>query len=107
MKTPRPALPIAVVALCLSGSVAFAAGVVDTGKVVAELWCSSCHLVGPEQISTVSGAAPSFGSIADRSEEQIDALAGFLADPHPPMPDLSLTRQEILDLLAYIASLKQ
>jgi hypothetical protein len=34
------------------------------------------------------------------------ALEGFLADPHPVMPDMSLTRQEIKDLVAYIGSLK-
>jgi hypothetical protein len=50
--------------------------------------------------------APTFQSIAERSPEAIDALRAFLMDPHPPMPDLSLTRQEIRDLLSYIDSLR-
>jgi len=33
-------------------------------------------------------------------------LAAFLANPHPPMPNLSLSRRDIQDLLAYIATLK-
>lgn len=51
--------------------------------------------------------APTFRSIAEGSPESIDALAAFLMDPHPPMPDFSLTREEIRDLLAYIASLRE
>jgi len=27
-------------------------------------------------------------------------------DPHPKMPDMSLTREEIADLVAYIGTLK-
>ena len=34
-----------------------------------------------------------------------DTLRAFLTEPHRPMPDLSLSRQEILDLTAYIQSL--
>ena len=32
-------------------------------------------------------------------------VAMFLLDPHPKMPDMSLTRSEAADLAAYIASL--
>jgi mono/diheme cytochrome c family protein len=77
-----------------------------TGKAVAERWCSSCHLVSMEQ-SAASADVPSFQSIAERYGSDISALEGFLADPHPPMPQLSLTRDEIRDLLAYIASLSE
>jgi mono/diheme cytochrome c family protein len=77
----------------------------DTGRAIAERWCSSCHLVGPDQTSAVADV-PSFMSIAQRSDSELDALEGFLADPHPPMPDMSLTRNEIRDLLAYIRSLR-
>ena len=86
-------------------SVAVAAGDPVAGKALAENWCKSCHLVGPEQTSAVTEAPP-FATIAAHYQNQIEALAAFLADPHPPMPNLSLTRQEIQDLLAYIASLK-
>jgi hypothetical protein len=33
-------------------------------------------------------------------------IEGFLIDPHPAMPDMSLTRQEIRDIIAYFATLK-
>ncbi|MGH6925993.1 MAG: c-type cytochrome [Propylenella sp.] len=93
------------VALGLHAASASAAGDARAGKALAERWCASCHLVAPEQTSATTEAPP-FASVAERSAEEIGALAAFLADPHPPMPQMSLTRQEIQDLLAYIASLK-
>jgi mono/diheme cytochrome c family protein len=86
-------------------SMASAAGDPDTGRAIAERWCASCHLVAPEQTSATTEAPP-FATIAQRSPDEIAALAAFLADPHPPMPQMSLTRDEIRDLLAYIASLR-
>ena len=84
---------------------ALAAGEAERGEQLARQWCASCHLVSEEQASATTEAPP-FPAIAQRSPDEISALAGFLADPHPPMPDLSLTREEIRALLAYIASLK-
>jgi mono/diheme cytochrome c family protein len=75
------------------------------GAEIAERWCAACHLVSDRQ-ERAPVDAPPFMSIAERSPEAIDALAGFLMDPHPPMPDFSLTRAEIRDLLAYIESLR-
>ena len=75
------------------------------GAEMAKQWCASCHLVSEGQASATTEAPP-FGTIARRSPDEFAALAGFLADPHPPMPDLSLTREEIRDLLAYIAGLR-
>ena len=37
---------------------------------------------------------------------EISGLAAFMQAPHPPMPDMSLTRREVGDLVAYIDSLK-
>jgi mono/diheme cytochrome c family protein len=75
------------------------------GAELARQWCAGCHLVADDQASATTEAPP-FAAIARRSPDELAALAGFLADPHPPMPDLSLTREEIRDLLAYIATLK-
>jgi mono/diheme cytochrome c family protein len=77
----------------------------ENGKQLAELWCSSCHLVSPEQTSA-STEAPPFETIAEQSSDEFAWLAAFLADPHPPMPQFALTREEIRNLVAYFASLK-
>ena len=75
------------------------------GETLARQWCANCHLVGGEQ--TAGGdTAPTFASIAETAAERTDDLRAWLADPHPPMPNLSLTRYEIDDLLAYIESLR-
>ncbi len=77
-----------------------------SGKVLAEKWCSSCHLVSQDQ-THASAKAPPFGSIAKRPDEELNRLSFFLLDPHPLMPNFNLTRNEITDLVAYIRSLKQ
>ena len=93
--------------LALIGDSALAAGDAEEGKAIAERWCAACHQVSPEQ-TTASADVPSFMTIAQMraTPSALAALEGFLADPHPVMPDMSLTRQEIRDLVAYIGSLK-
>ena len=83
---------------------ASAAGEASAGKDIALKWCSQCHVVDESQ-GSASADVPTFKFIADKYRDEIDALAAFLADPHPPMPNLSLTRREIQDLLAHIGSL--
>ena len=88
-------------AATLSSQAAFAAGSPQTGKEIAERWCSGCHAVG------VSGtdAAPPFTEIAKRPGRSEDYFYVWLSDPHPPMPRLDLSRQDIADLIAYLRSL--
>jgi mono/diheme cytochrome c family protein len=76
------------------------------GPAVANAWCSSCHLVGPAQSGPVPADVPTFAAIARRLPTDADVLAAFVANPHPPMPNLNLSRQDIRDVLAYIATLK-
>ena len=84
---------------------ALEAGNSAQGKAIAERWCSACHMVSPSQ-SQVHVDVPTFPSIARKLPAEADVLAAFLANPHPPMPNLNLTRRDIQDLLAYIATLK-
>jgi mono/diheme cytochrome c family protein len=75
------------------------------GRVIAGAWCSSCHVVAPDQARGVSDV-PTFSSIAQRLPTDLDVLAAFVANPHPPMPNLDLSRQDIRDVLSYIATQK-
>ncbi len=75
------------------------------GKTLAQVWCASCHLVAPEQ-RQASADVPSFASIGQQPNFNAARLAFFLLDPHPKMPNLSLTRAEAADLAAYISSLQ-
>ena len=85
-------------------SIGASAADIGHGEKLARDWCSNCHLVAPDQTSGGDGA-PTFGSIAETSAERNSDLRAWLADPHPPMPNLDLTVREINDLLAYIDSL--
>jgi hypothetical protein len=63
-------------------------------------------LVEADDSRTVLADVPTFTSIARRLPTDAEVLAGFIIDPHPPMPDLGLSREDIRDVLAYIATLK-
>jgi len=93
------------VLLPISFAPAWAAGRPELGRQLAERWCASCHVVGPGQ-KEASADVPPFASIARRGDLSESILAAFLSTPHPPMPNLSLSRQDVSDVLAYIRSLQ-
>jgi mono/diheme cytochrome c family protein len=107
-------LPLMIAALMSTAALAQSAslpsgtgpGDASRGRAIANTWCSGCHLVGPAQGATAAADVPTFASIARRLPVDVDVLAAFVANPHPPMPNLSLSRQEIRDVLTYIATLK-
>jgi len=93
---------VALVALA-SGAVAADA---DNGERLAKRWCASCHIVASDQRQGNTDAPP-FASIAKKSNITAARLAFFLLDPHPKMPDMSLTRSEAADLAAYVVMQKK
>lgn len=89
------------ISILLSHAIVFstyAAGDPVEGRRMSKRWCASCHAVGPE--GRGSDTAPSFAAIAQRRD--VTYLQAFLSRPHPPMPRVQLSRQEIDDLIAYI-----
>jgi mono/diheme cytochrome c family protein len=74
------------------------------GERLARRWCASCHVVAADQ-KQASADVPAFSSIARMPGFDRNKVALFLLDPHPKMPDMSLTRSEAADLADYIASL--
>jgi len=76
----------------------------DAGLRLVRQWCVECHVVEPAQESA-SDAAPPFESIALDPTKTPEGLRTWLADPHPPMPNLQLSTGEIDDILAYIQTL--
>ncbi len=79
------------------------AGDAKNGAVIAKRWCASCHVVSKDQ-STAVADAPTFADIARRRPDK-KQIANFLVDPHPPMPDMHLSRKEIDDITTYIRTL--
>jgi mono/diheme cytochrome c family protein len=85
-----------------SNQAAFAADA-DNGSRLAQRWCTACHIVSSAQGKGTDGT-PSFKSIAQRADFGVEKLAFFLLEPHPKMPNMSLTRSEAQDIAAYIAT---
>jgi len=97
-------LLVAICALAMQGP-SFAADA-DKGKIIAERWCSSCHLVGSAQRNAPTDQAPPFASLAGKPGFNAERLALLLLAPHPNMPKLALSRFEVMDLAQYILTLK-
>jgi mono/diheme cytochrome c family protein len=81
------------------------AGDVERGRALSLRWCVSCHVVAPDAVG--GDAGPTFASLASRPGQTEQALRNWLAEPHPPMPDLGLAVTEFDDITSYIVSLKQ
>jgi mono/diheme cytochrome c family protein len=77
----------------------------SNGEVLARRWCAACHVVASDQRQPTSEAPP-FTTIARKPGFDAAQVALFLLNPHPKMPDMSLTRNEASDLAAYIAKLR-
>jgi len=93
-------------ALVTLGSTASFAADAAQGKVVAERWCASCHLVARDQKSPTTDQAPPFATIAGKPDFGANKLAMLLLAPHPNMPKLTLSREEVANLADYMATLK-
>lgn len=97
------------VTFVLCALAATAAGVAEAadpeaGRRLAQEWCSSCHYV--EGGRAASDAAPAFAEIANRPDATPEGWEAWLADPHPPMPNFSLSREETKAIIDFLQSLR-
>jgi mono/diheme cytochrome c family protein len=99
----RALLPLLTIAALMDCGVVQAADIAH-GEQLARRWCASCHVVAADQHGPTSEAPP-FATIARRPDFDANRLAFFLLEPHPKMPNMSLTRSEAIDIAAYIGSL--
>lgn len=72
------------------------------GERLAKRWCAECHVVAPDQTSARVDA-PSFASIS--ANRRVPEISAFLRVDHPQMPDMSLSRDEIVNLIAWMQTL--
>ena len=97
--------PVVLVALLLASGAAHPAGAdASKGSQLAQQWCANCHFTGGRPTGDLQQGPPSFPTIA--RARTADQLRVFLSHPHGAMPDLSLTRAEIEDLVGYIETLR-
>lgn len=97
-------LPLTAVLLLLAATVQAGDPPADAanGERIAVRWCASCHAVEASPERAPADGVPSFRAIASRPGYHPGSIKTFLAMPHAPMPNLSLSRVEIADLSAYL-----
>lgn len=98
---------IALVSIAILAAGAARAQNIAAGKGIAQVWCSNCHGVDPQDQKAVRGEVPTLLEIARMKSTTETSLAAFLTTPHGGMPNLTLSRKEISDLSAYILSLRK
>ena len=80
-----------------------AAGNAEAGRQFVMRSCSSCHAT--EEARTATDNAPPFSVVAKTNKDNPAWIRGWLMAPHPPMPNISLSRQQIDDVVAYLSTL--
>ncbi len=79
---------------------------VTSGRMLAGKWCAECHVPGSPSKGR-PGIAPSFRAVANDPATTERSVRVFLRSPHPTMPNISLTREQVDDIVAYILSFKE
>jgi mono/diheme cytochrome c family protein len=75
------------------------------GKLLAQTWCGACHAISGAQRRS-GDVAPPFAALVNAPGGRSDArLRGWLHDPHPPMQGITLSRQQVEDIVAYLHGL--
>jgi mono/diheme cytochrome c family protein len=77
------------------------------GRELAARLCTGCHVIDRVTSGPVRADVPSFPAIAERAGSTAEHLAGRIIVPHPAMPGVALTADEIRDIVAYIVTLKR
>ena len=73
------------------------------GQLLVEKSCSSCHAT--DVAATVGDGAPPLSFIAKDNKTRPAWIRGWLMDPHPPMPGIMLSRQQVENIIAYLNAL--
>lgn len=97
--------------ILLAAASAARAADAENGRRIADRWCASCHVVSGSGTSNSAprgtDAVPTLASIARDPNRGPNWLRQWLTSPHPPMPDLNLSRTEIDDVVAYLQGLSR
>lgn len=78
-------------------------GNVEAGRRLVMQSCSSCHATG--STATATDGAPPLSFVAKDNKQRPAWIRGWLMDPHPPMPGIMLSRQQIEDIIVYLNTL--
>lgn len=94
-------------ALLLVGAGTAAAGDVERGRTVAERVCKRCHVIGADNLHGSIGSTPSFFLMKEKLGNYRGRILSLTGRPPHKGQDLDVSRQDLDDLLAYIATLER
>jgi mono/diheme cytochrome c family protein len=100
-------LALAAAFLWAGGAEAQQIGNAVDGRNLAQEWCGSCHMIGPDVRRGAIDLAPPFAEIAADPQTTEFRLRAFLRTPHQRMPNFMLTPAQTDDIVAYILSLRR
>ena len=78
----------------------------EKGLALAQRFCKGCHVVEGGGDASVPAGVPSLRGLANKPDQSGERIRNVLISPHAPMPDIHLSNQEILDLIAYLDTLR-
>ncbi|MGE4063248.1 MAG: S1/P1 nuclease [Rhodospirillaceae bacterium] len=77
------------------------------GRAVATAMCAVCHVIDTRGVKGPAyTTAPDFGTIANTGRMSPAVLRSFLTGPHPTMPQMRLSEDQLREITAYIMSLR-
>jgi mono/diheme cytochrome c family protein len=79
----------------------------ERGHELASRVCKTCHVIDRETTGPAHTDVPRFAAIAKQPWVNAEYVAARIMHPHPQMPGVPLTAQEIRDIAAYIMTLKR
>ena len=92
--------------LVLMPSLAWAQDV-DRGYAMATRWCANCHVVERTAAAASANGLPTFPALAANPKTTPELLRATMTAQHGRMPDMSISKRDQDDLVAYIFSLRQ
>lgn len=78
----------------------------ERGHALAQKFCTNCHVIDDSSNTTVPAGVPAFRGIANKPGQTGQNIMNVLIKPHTPMPDMNLTRDEIVDIISYLETLR-
>jgi cytochrome c len=78
----------------------------EKGYALAQKFCTNCHVIDNTSNTTVPAGIPAFRGIANKPGQTGQNIMNVLIHPHAPMPDIHLSRDEIVNIIAYLETLR-
>lgn len=78
-------------------------GNAEAGKQLVLNSCTACH--APMEPAHATDGAPPLSFLAHDNKADPRWVRAWLMDPHPPMPGIMLSRQQVADVMAYLSTL--